>query len=348
MWLVNVCCPLHGMPSLEATSEHAVGLLMCLTKIEEVNVGNVVSERMLTRDLECEKCSQCLAQPFTVLEAERCGWRAFPQIPKKCVLKLLRKDSGDELLEALEVATSQDEITFISENYLPKRRYAAGCFYVKWLQDPSKGVHFSEDLRPEEVLESLRQRIISCGLDDAVLMTADLSNFPLLVWHIMQITSLSEEQCLLAAMRFMQMLESGKTSHLLSFHEMPRNIAEVLNGLYAEVNESKRKLQRKREELLVCKLAEKARCGKLLLRRSEIDTFDRQTYLDWGDSKKRSCCAFNFVDVRGCATCLRAFTVGRELDELKKNPPDWAALDVQITSLDEEIRWLTDSPSKLG
>jgi len=341
MWLANAGCPVHG-PSSDEVPESVVGVLISSSKVEDGLGGGCVTKTMVTSDAACESCQHCVARPFTVLEAERLGLRSFPPIPKRCVLGLPIRGLDEEMLEALETAVSQDEIMTVSKNHVPRRKFARRRHDFERLQDTSSGMLFSNILRVDDALEGLRRRLRACDLDDGKLMEADLRIFPLLFWHVSQVTSLGEDQCLVAATRLIRRLgvECGKDMPLPPFHEMPLCVLEALEGFHAEIVETCEKLGHTRDMALARKLCDIDERKMKLKLRLDATAFDRQAYLEWGEAKNRPCCAFNFFNTKGCASCMRAFAKGHELDTLQKNPPDWLALEAQCAKLEEELIWM--------
>jgi len=338
MWLVSLSCPHHGMTS-SGHSENALGILEDDRIIEEACVAHSPLKRLLTADPGCIECVECGAEPVTLLEAERRGWVDFPAIPKKCVLKLKRNDRREEVLEAMDNASTMREISLRSDNYVPKKILPSK---LRWLRDPCEDFRFACDNKEGALLQGLRRRLQACDLYAEDLVSADLKNYPLVVWHLMQATNFSEEDCLLGARRLMQGLGAYSDSSWIfpPFQYLHPEIIESLQTLYVEVTEEKRQLRERLDKKIVNLYAEKERLAEMLKKRSDVDAFDRQAFLDWGESRKRSCCTFSFLSVQGCATCLRAFEEGHRLDMLQKTPPDWSALDDDICRLDEKVRWL--------
>jgi hypothetical protein len=342
MWLVSLSCPHHGMTSSGQHSKKALGILEDGRKIEEACVANGLLKRLLTADRGCIECVECGAEPVTLLEAERRGWVDFPAIPKKCVLKLKRNDRREEVLEAMDSASTLHEISLLSDNYVPKKDMPSKVGCLRWIREPCEEFRFACDTKEGDLLRGLRRRLLACDLYAEDLVSADLKNYPLVAWHLMQATDFPEEECLLGARRLMQGLGASSDSSwsFPPFQYFHPEIIESLQALYVEVTEEKRQLRERLDNKIANLYAEKERLAEMLKKRSDVDAFDRQAYLDWGESRKRSCCTFSFLSVQGCATCLRAFEEGHRLDMLKKNPPDWSALEDDISRLDEKVRWL--------
>ena len=300
-------------------------------------------ELTLTTDVGCETCTACAARPFTMLDAELLGLRPYPPIPKRCILTLTRKDRNEETLDALDEAVSRGQIELISENYMPNVLFSRRSHVFKDLRAAPREVSFSGKVGVEDALEGLRKRLGACELDDEQLMSADLTTFPLLFWHVSQVTQESEDMCLVFAMRLLRRLgqELGRDAPMPPLHEMPSRVLDAVHGLHSEVRTSEKRLRRKIREDADAKHIAKAECERLLKLRADIDAFDRESYLEWGDAKSRPCCAFNFFNVRGCTTCMRAFSKGYELDALKKSPPDWCLLNARLADLEEDLHRMT-------
>ena len=314
-----------------------------MRKIEEgISVGRL-PELTLTTDVSCETCTMCAARPFTMLDAELLGLRPYPPIPKKCILMLTRKDRNEETLDALDGAVSREQIELISDNYVPNVLFSRRSHLFKDFRAVPREVSFSGKVDVEDALEGLRRRLGACGLDDEQLMSADLTAFPLLFWHVSQVTQESEDMCLVFAMRLLRRLgqDLGRDAPVPPLHEMPSRVLDAVHGLHSEVRTSEKRLRRKLQEDADAKQLAKAECERLLKLREDIDAFDREAYLEWGDAKSRHCCAFNFFNIRGCTTCMRAFSKGYELDALKKTPPDWGLLNARVADLEEDLHRMT-------
>jgi len=338
MWLVKGNCPLHGLSS-DNLPLKLVGVLKPVVEIEEDVVVGRVPELTLTADVGCETCKTCRARPFTMLDAELLGLRPYPAIPKRCILTLTRKDRDAESMEALDAAVSKEQIELISENYMPSVGVSRKAYRFEDLRSLPHEVSFSGTIGVVDALEGLRRRLSACGLDDEGLMSADLTTFPLLFWHVSQVTQQSEDLCLIFAMRLLSRLgqDFGRNVPLPPLHEMPSQVLEALHGLHSEILSSEKRSRKKLQEEADSKRLAKEECERLLKLRRDVDAFDREAYLEWGDAKSRPCCAFNFFNVRGCATCMRAFSKGQELDALKKTPPDWGILKERVAGLEEEL-----------
>ena len=342
MWLLKGNCPLHGITSGDV-SPQLVGLLMPIRKVEDMVWVGRSPELILTSDVGCQNCTVCGARPFTMLDAELLGLRPYPPIPKRCLLPLARKNRKEETLDALDGAVSREQIELLSENYVPKVTFSRRSHVFKDLRGVPREVLFSGKVGTEDALEGLRRRLRASGLDDEELMSADLTTFPLLFWHVSQVTQESEEMCLVFATRLLRRLgqDLGRDVPMPPLHEMPSRVLEAVQGLHSEVRTSEKRLRSKLQKDADATRLAKAECERLLKLRADIEAFDREAYLEWGDAKCRPCCAFNFFNVQGCTTCLQAFSKGYELDALKKSPPDWGFLNARVAALDEDLRRMT-------
>jgi len=316
-----------------------VGVLKSSPDVEEGLVADDVLETVLTTDEDCAGCKQCLAKKLTVLDAEMFGLRSFPPIPKRCVLRIPRRDVDEETLEALDVAVCKDELALLSKNYVTRPPFSRRRLHFERLRDiPSNGL-YSDAIGTTEALEGLRRRLRACGLDSEKLLEADLTTFPLVFWHVSQVTQRCEEECVVLATRLMLELgrTSGNDSCLPPFGEMPLQVLEAMEGFHAEIVDAEKMRRKKLEEFIVRNTSERESCARTLKLRHAVEVFDRNSYLEWGEAKTRRCCAFNFFNTNGCATCMQAFATGIELDELKRNTPDWVVLEERLLSLEEEM-----------
>jgi len=345
MWVAKGDCPFHGLSS-EDLPLQIVAVLQPRVEIEEgVEVGGV-PKVTLTTDAGSQSCKECRAHPFTILDAESLGLRPYPPIPKRCLLTLTRKDGAQETLDALDSAVSKEQVDLIAENYMPMMNPSRRSSHVlKDLRRAPRGLTFSGEVDVDAALGGLRGRLRACGLDDQRLMTAELATFPLLFWHVTQVTQRSEELCLIFARRLLQRIgqDSGREAPLPPLHEMPPRVLQAIDGLHAEILEAEKAFRRNAEEVVNSKRASKEGLERILKLRSEVESFDRDAYLEWGGATHRPCCAFNFFNVRGCASCMQAFETGHQLDALKRTPPDWGALSASLASLEEELHWMAFS-----
>jgi hypothetical protein len=338
MWLAKSNCPKHGLTS-GSDPVHVKGVLKSSPYVEEGVMADEVLETVLTTDEDCAGCKQCLAKKLTVLDAEMFGLRSFPPIPKRCVLRIPRRDVDEETLEALDVAISKDQLALMSKNYVTRPPFSRGRLHFERLRDiPSNGL-YSDAVGTTEALEGLGRRLRACGLDSEKLLEADLMTFPLVFWHVSQVTQRCEEECMVLATRLMLELGrmSGKDSCLPPFGDMPLQVLEAMEGFHAEIMDTEKRRMNKLEELVVRNASDRESCARTLKLRHAVEVFNRDSFSAWGEAKTRGCCAFNFFNTNGCATCMQAFATGIELDEVKRNTPDWVVLEKRLLSLEEEM-----------
>jgi hypothetical protein len=244
-------------------------------------------------------------------------------------------------LASLEVSHTLEEFELQVEHYVNKQSPRSST--VEWLSDaaPSE-VAFCEVVDFDHALRGLNRRLRSCSLCPETILRAELEVFPLLFWHVCHLGAESEDEALVVAMRLLSHLGKAQVKErpLPPFEAMPDSVREVVATLYAETRDAQSKrdtstVRRRREAL-----HELERCHRLLGLRGDVELFDRDAYLDWGDSCYRPCCGFHFMNTRGCVACEAAFAKGRELNALKMDPPNWVALARRKGELRSELHFL--------
>lgn len=336
MWLVRNPCALHRQVKADHEAPGPIALLTPL--ISPCRDGAL----LLTTDRSAVACDACSARPFTVLCAEKFGLRSTPPIPKKVILSLEECLQLECILESLDKASSLDDFDLLTHHYPGKkeiRRYG-----VSWQgRQLQKNAVFSPVADVDHALRGLRRRLEHSGLDPETFVKAELSSFPLLFWHVCQLNrNMAEDDALIVATRILSHLGrmSGKELPLPPFDGMPKRIQNTVTELFDEVQERRKKDAEKKSEVCAQTLAELKKCAEVLGLRQEVEAFDRSAYLDWGDARSRPCCTFHFMDVRGCDTCEAAFAKGRKLNALKMNMPDWEALSLKKSELEDELQFL--------
>ena len=332
MWLVKNACASHSSTAKD------VGPLALLPP--DPAAGSDEQALLLTSDPAVVACAACSARPFTILHAEKLGFRSSPPIPKKCIWPR-RPCSKNCVLESLELSHTLEEFELQVEHYVNQQVPRSST--VEWLSAavPSE-VAFCEVVDFDHALRGLKRRLRSCGLCPKTILRAELQVFPLLFWHVCHLGAESAEEALVVAMRLLAHLGKAQRREqpLPPFEAMPDSVREVVAMLYAETRDvhfkrDKRAARRRREALI-----ELEQCHRLLGLRGDVELFNRDAYLDWGDSCYRPCCGFHFMNTRGCAACEAAFVKGRELNALKMDPPKWEALAHRKDELRNELHFL--------
>lgn len=287
----------------------------------------------MTADAVVATCRACSARPFTVLLAEKYGLRTPPSIPQRCLPQ--SRGCAELALESLDQSSSLEEFDLRTKCYPAKK---APCDHrVEWLGSADALV-FHEVTSADGALRGLKRRMQACGLCHEATLKPELSAFPLLFWHVCELDgALNEEEALVVAGRLLAHLGSmhGIEQPLPPFEAMPAFVRKATTGLYGETAELRRRAVARADRVRRENAAERERCSRTLALRRDVEAFDRDAYLNWGDARRRPCCGFHFMNVRGCRSCEEAFAKGRELNALKMNPPDWLALAVRKTELEE-------------
>ena len=246
------------------------------------------------------------------------------------------------VLKSLEASSSLEDFELRTEYYLPKRGIRS--LRIQWLREAANDeVAFCEVTDFDHALRGLKRRLQSCGLCHETVLKPDLCIFPLLFWHVCQLGRyVAEEDALVIATRLLLHLGQvyGKEQPLPPFEAMPGNVQKAMVSLHTKTLAMHDKMERKASQLQKEALTEIERCDRILGLRDDVELFDRNAYLEWGDARCRPCCSFHFMDTRGCASCERAFAKGRELNALKMDLPDWKALALRKAELQQELRFM--------
>jgi hypothetical protein len=332
MWIVQNICSSH-----QSTVEGAPGPFAVLT-LEPRDAAHPEPLLWVTSDASVVACASCSARPFTVLCAEKFGLRSSPSIPKRCILQL----SDFSVLESLEASSTLEELELQLDHYVVKRENRRHC-QVEWLREPASGeVSFCEVADFDHAFRGLKKRLQSCGLCHETVLKVDLCVFPLLFWHVCELGVVAQEDALVVAARLLSHLakKAGREQPLPPFEAMPDSVKKATAKLFMETQERLEKRKEKVSRLRCEMMAELKECDRILGLRNDLEIFDRNAYLEWGDSRCRPCCGFHFMKTRGCATCERAFLKGRELNALKMDPPDWKALALRKNELRMELYFM--------